>query len=228
MNEAQTVFTIFFAIAWGTVANVLPRWKPFHFTLFSVLPVARRRALVATTLLNLLPFFLFAVVMWLLSDGDQSDPAKKREWTFLFVLSLVLRAMLPGLVPFGCYRLWLVVIERWRDAFYLPDGDKAPPELLWATAKHDKDGKARQAPEPDQVSANLTAETHRGWLANLVSALIYISLFLCALVPEACAGYLAIVAIVPFFLYVLYLWSVTAPSPDAIQAVSQEQHSRPS
>lgn len=64
MNESQTIFSLFFAISWGIVSNVLPRWKPFHYALWCHRGFWQptRRILAAFTLLNLVR--LLPVYQW--------------------------------------------------------------------------------------------------------------------------------------------------------------------
>jgi len=176
MNEAQTIFTIFFAISWGTVSNVLPRWKPFNFPLFCRLPQATKRACLAFVLFNLVPAFLFVVVMiWLRGPSIAADGA---GWTWSHGFSsLIWRAVLPGLLPlFGVYRLWMAIVESRPNTFYLRQGSDAPADLRWAT-----DEPWDRPTEPNQLSLNLKTQAACG---NYLFAFLHILIVLLpALVP---------------------------------------------
>jgi hypothetical protein len=114
MNEAQMIFTLFFAISWGIVSNVLPKWKPFHYALFSR-KQPRRRAIVAFVILNVLPWVIFILVLVRLRGPAIMKP---EEWTLSLGFMLIFRAIIPGLAPFGCYRLWIALLQSCPRFFY--------------------------------------------------------------------------------------------------------------
>ncbi len=115
MNESQTVFTVLFAISWGTVSNVLPRWKPFHESLLWKIREVTWRFIVAFIFLNLVPWIFLAWVLFLL----QGPSLAKDEWSSGSALRLILGAMVPGLIPFGCYRVWLAINQKFSSCFYV-------------------------------------------------------------------------------------------------------------
>ena len=122
MNDSQAIFTLFFAISWGIVSNVLPRWKPFHFAMFGErrFPQPLHRAVVAFLLFNALPWLFFVSV--LLSLGGAESMA--REWNIWLALCIIPRAIIPGLVPFGFYRVWVAVIQYFPSWFYAASQEK--------------------------------------------------------------------------------------------------------
>src|SRR3970040_2162923 len=73
IEPLQQVFMLFYAIFWGAIANVQPRWKPFQWHLFFAVPQARRRAIAAFGLLNVLPLIFFAYGMWALYGRGPTD-----------------------------------------------------------------------------------------------------------------------------------------------------------
>jgi hypothetical protein len=116
MNESQTVFTVLFAISWGNISNVLPRWKPFHEALVWKIREVTWRFIVAVIFMNLVPWIFLAWVLFLL----QGPGLTQGEWTVSNALRLILSAMVPGLIPFGCYRFWLAINQKFSSSFYLP------------------------------------------------------------------------------------------------------------
>jgi hypothetical protein len=182
MNETQAIFTLFFAISWGVVSNVLPRWKPFHYALAFHCGFWQPtwRLLVACTLLNVIPWIIFVlVVVWLRGDALQLN-----DWTFLAGLLLIVRAVLPGLVPFGCYRVWLAIIRIFPTCFYGENPDAVPPEFR---AKR----QANSPPmEPDVEHLDIRPA---GVWKDLGFGIFYIGFCFLALVP----GYRASITVPP-------------------------------
>lgn len=121
MNETQTVFAIFFAIFWGAVANVQPRWKAFQLPLIEFAPV-RRRVLLSVTFFNLLPLLFFGWTLWILV-GPAASPINWTGWT---VARLVLRGVIPAIATFGFYRLWLGIVECHSSLFYVETQAQLP------------------------------------------------------------------------------------------------------
>lgn len=134
MNDSQAIFTIFFAISWGIVSNVLPRWKPFHFAMFGErrFPQPMYRAVVAFLLLNILPWVFFACVLVSLG-GEESRP---REWNLRSASWILPRAILPGLLPFRFYRVWVAVIQFFPSLFYAQNQSEVPELFRLATSSH--------------------------------------------------------------------------------------------
>jgi hypothetical protein len=173
MNDAQTVFTLFFAISWGIVSNVLPRWKPFHYALFwyDGFWQPTYRLLLAFGLFNIIPW-LYCIFGLFVLRGDSLLPS---EWTFCVALMLMLRAIVPGMmVPFGCYRLWLTFVHWWPNAFYAKD-QSGVPELFRSSC-----GSCSAPIEPDFKSLALHTP---GATKNLIAGLLWIASGFLVFVP---------------------------------------------
>jgi hypothetical protein len=66
LNIPQQIFTLFYAITWGTAANSQPRWKAFAWGAIRDDAPSRYRALLSVCLLNVLPLIYFVLVLdWL-------------------------------------------------------------------------------------------------------------------------------------------------------------------
>lgn len=113
-NAAQTVFALFYAIMWGSLANVWPRWRAFDWALIKR-PEDRAlyRCLLSVALLNLCPivFFIFAL-LWLRNCTLQGCSVRI-GWT-LFVV------MLQPFAEVGFYWLWISFVQ-WRSKWFYPD-----------------------------------------------------------------------------------------------------------
>ncbi|MFN0135682.1 MAG: hypothetical protein ACKVS9_06130 [Phycisphaerae bacterium] len=119
LNPSQTVFMLFFAIFWGALANVQPRWKAFQFPLCRcVRPQVWRRCALAIVLLNLVPLGYFLFLMWVLSGVSEGT-----TWRHLLL------GIIPAFGVFGLYRFWLAAIEFSPQSFYkskrVSDGDSS-------------------------------------------------------------------------------------------------------
>jgi len=172
VNETQVIFTLFFAISWRIVSNVLPRWKPFHFALCFRRDFWQptRRFLTAVIMLDLLPWIVFVLVFhWL--RGLTLLPDK---WTCWNTFLLIPRAILPGLVPFGFYHLWISVIEWWPLAFYAQNQNQVPEPFRSC------DGEKRVMIEPDAATLRLGSA---GAPKNFCFGFINVCFCLFALIP---------------------------------------------
>ncbi len=128
MSETQTIFTVFFAISWGVMSNVLPKWKPFHYAMFGICKFCQptRRIVVAFMLFNVLPWTFFVVVLFGLWD-DKLETLQMTGWIRVWIgFKLIMRAIVPGMAPFGFYRLWLATIQIWPKAFYAATQREVP------------------------------------------------------------------------------------------------------
>jgi hypothetical protein len=96
LSVPQEIFTLFYAIAWGTAANSQPRWKAFAWGAFFQYPETRRRALLSIFILNALPLIYFILILWCLTSGKWSNGS---PWTIML-------SILPAFAPFGFYRMW--------------------------------------------------------------------------------------------------------------------------
>jgi len=144
---SQEVFMVFYAIVWGYLSNVQPRWKAFHWPLFIQLfpkwlvyllkllihkdnsqktalgfrPVYR--LILSFVFFNIVPLGYFLLALnWLRAEYDG------------LTIKFVLCSTLPAMAPFGFYRIWLGIIELWPHKFYLPTSardDSMLPEWLY-------------------------------------------------------------------------------------------------
>jgi hypothetical protein len=180
MNDAQTIFTLFFAISWGIQSNVLPRWKPFHYALCwpaKIRPMtepvefyvhwhpAFYRLIASWLLLNILPWFLFAVVLFALGRCT----AQVDDWRSWSPFWLVVRAVLPGLIPFGCYRLWLSLMHASPTCFFAKTEHRVPRPFR-------KTKRECSPVEPSARSLGLMVPGRRipGIVGNAVAGSIYL------------------------------------------------------
>lgn len=162
MNDTQTVYTIFFAISWGIVANALTRWKAFNFGLIFRRDFGKPtiRILSAFLLLNCLPWLLFVLTLYALNDVGRKFGV---TWNVCDFGGLVFSAILPGLAPFGCYRLWLAWVESSPTSFYAATKDELPSTLR---------GRKRNPIDPTIEDLGLSGE---GLWRNLVAAVVYLA-----------------------------------------------------
>lgn len=114
LSTEQQVFMLFFAIIWGAVANVQPRWKAFQTSLFFQVPVARNRVLLSVAVLNVLPLVFFGYALWALAGHPDTSWARP----FSAPAHLVVHGIIPAFAVFGFYRLWLGIVELWPTCFY--------------------------------------------------------------------------------------------------------------
>ncbi len=113
MNDTQTVFSVFFAIFWGVIANVQPKWKMFDWTQIAT-PCGRSRLFLAVLLFNVCPLVFFGYTIWMLIGvGVPSE-----NWNIRIVVKLLCRGVLPAASLFGFYKLWISIMEKWPDCFY--------------------------------------------------------------------------------------------------------------
>ncbi len=116
LNFFQSVLAIFYAIAWGMIANVQPRWKAFDWPNFCSGSKTRARILLSLYFLNIAPIFFFVASLIALDTtlwrSDTCYPFPKAFMTFFSVL--------PAFAVFGFYRLWLSLIEADTERYYHP------------------------------------------------------------------------------------------------------------
>lgn len=167
MNTAQTVFTIFFAISWGNVAGALTRWKPFNGALLfcdaGFLQPTLRYGF-SFLMLNVVPWILFAITLVILDGPDT-------RWSFTNAALLTFRAVLPGLIPFGLYRIWQAVIRSYPDYFYARTQDLVPNPFRTTTGNYQV--------EPDQQSLSIRND---GVVADFLLGAGYVAIFLCCFI----------------------------------------------
>jgi hypothetical protein len=160
MNVAQTVFTLFFAIFWGTIANVWPRWKPFHWALVPKFRRTSARAALSFVLLNLLPIIFFTFILNILSASS----TVKLSQGFWKLLMLTVPSIIPAIGIFGIYRIWITIVVAFPTSFYYTNA-----ELLKISKT-----------EPEPTIDTLKLENH-SWFSNLFFGLLY--LVIATLVP---------------------------------------------
>src|SRR5713101_3806915 len=117
IDTNQNVFMVFYAIFWGAVANVQPRWKQFHWALFLKYRQVTYRVLLSVVVLNLFPLVFFCYVMWSLAKRGSAG----HQEPFMFASQAVVRGVVPAFAVFGIYRLWLGIIELRPAWFYFSD-----------------------------------------------------------------------------------------------------------
>jgi hypothetical protein len=103
VNDAQTLFALFFAILWGGILSVQGRWLAFH-PAVNYGHIARRWIL-SITVLNVGPVVYFAVAYLCLQPGTDT-------------FRLVVGAVLPAFAIFGFYRLWQSIVQAAPACFY--------------------------------------------------------------------------------------------------------------
>lgn len=165
MNDGQTIFALFFAISWGIVSNVLHRWKPFHYALCFKQGFFQPtcRTFWSWVLLNILPWFLFAIVLVWLKD------AEIETWTCSAAGRLVLRTAPPGLIPFGTYHLWLALVHASPTRYYGESQHAVPQDYR------------RSEPNTKYLRLPLSGRAQRrGVVGNLISGLLYLGFALFA------------------------------------------------
>ena len=160
MNESQQTFLVFYAIFWGMVANVQPKWKAFQLPLIFDFPPARHRVLLSFIVLNILPILFFGWTIWMLSGSS----LKVNYWNLGSIIELVIHSIIPAFSTFGFYRLWLGIVELKPNYFYVENSNLVP----------DKYRKA----EPTLDDLTLTPKTG---LRNIMFALSYI---ICGLIAS--------------------------------------------
>jgi hypothetical protein len=158
----QQVFMLFFAIFWGAIANVQPRWKAFNYPLIFRLRHVFRRILVALVVLNVLPIVYFGFILWWTRE---SGPAPT-DSAVMAILKVLIGGIIPAFAIFGFYRLWLGIVELRPWLFYKSDPTDLPSECqhVEPTYRHRVD--ARTTPVVD-------LEDHAG-IGNLIAAVAYV------------------------------------------------------
>jgi hypothetical protein len=140
ISAIQTVFMVFYAIFWGGIFGVLPRWKAFQFPLVCKFLPATCRVALSILVLNILPILFFGYVMVVLGFREQAhDVTWSREIHDLFVgaprlspwlasLNYVISGVLPAFAIFGFYRIWLGIVESRPNHFYTGGRIQIPKE----------------------------------------------------------------------------------------------------
>ena len=156
----QQVFLVFFAIFWGTVANVQPRWKAFDWPLAFRYRHAANRVTLAFFVLNVMPIVYFAIILWLTSGFT---PAESPRDT---VLRVVFHGVIPSFGVLGMYKIWLAAVE-WK------------PSWFYKASSMELDENHRHAEPVYRTSVNnteaLVVDIPEGlWFSNVVAGVLYI------------------------------------------------------
>jgi hypothetical protein len=159
LNQYQQIFTVFFAIFWGTTASVQGRWKMFNYALCRwVRPQVRNRLILSHLLGNLCPLIFFAYAMGVLNRYDDID------WTVPGTMRIVIRSVPPAFAVFGFYRLWVGIMEI-RPQWYYRQHDRCP--TFGGIISHKID--------PTMESLDLREDHARLWCwINIKWAMIYV------------------------------------------------------
>lgn len=123
-----SVFTVFYAISWGFIANVQPRWKPFQLPLWEITQV-RKRVWLSFKWFNAFPLLYFCWVTFVLNtlspniEFSESFLFYKDFWSalginVLQVLNILFSSIFPTFAVFGFYRRWLATIEKNPSTYY--------------------------------------------------------------------------------------------------------------
>ena len=114
LNMSQTVFALFYAIVWGTLANAWPRWRAFDLSLAKnkeERPSIFWRWLLSFFLLNICPMLLFILIFIVL-----------RGWQLcgqnMIIAGKLLVIMLQSLTLVGIYWIWIGILQTYRSKFY--------------------------------------------------------------------------------------------------------------
>jgi hypothetical protein len=143
--DKQSIFALFFAIFWGGIMSVTPRWKMFQPVFTHIHIVAR--FLLSFFLLNVLPIVFFVYEFQKIRNicGD--------TWVEL------LASVFPALTIFVFYRLWMAAVEFCPTCFY----QNAHARAL--------ESEAIRMVEPSIESLNVNHGLGCRW--NVVAAMIY-------------------------------------------------------
>ena len=109
--KSHEIFALFYAIIWGSLFNVLPRWKAFDLAAKRYDNCAVRRWFLSFAMLNVLPIVFFIIVFlclerWELGRGVAS-------WLLLFLI------VLQGFALYGFYWLWVAAVQHWQTFYPL-------------------------------------------------------------------------------------------------------------
>jgi len=113
MNVSQTVFALFFAILWGTLANSWPRWRAFDISLAKEEGrcLTYWRWFFSLFALNIVPFFLFIFVFIKLNSWQLCGPLSG-------IITKLFLIMLQPLSLVGIYWIWISILQKHRTTFY--------------------------------------------------------------------------------------------------------------
>jgi len=160
-NIPQQIFTLFYAIAWGTAANSQPRWKVFAWGAIRHDPPSKRRALLGLVILNFLPLLYFVVVLAMLN----AKVWNQTSWS-IGAYAKIFVSIIPAFAPFGFYRVWTAIVAKRRELFYQPEHDVATPA---------EKQRRREIWEQIGITLDVNSELNPRWAAgNLFWGLVYV------------------------------------------------------
>jgi hypothetical protein len=121
MNDAQTIFAVFYAIFWGGVFSVLSRWKPFnHGLIFNKdkkeIEHISKRIRLSLLILNILPLIYFVGIFYIL--GLKGNLCKLQKDCGIDVSAMVLSDVIPAFAILGFYRLFIGIVEYNPTKYY--------------------------------------------------------------------------------------------------------------
>ena len=123
LNIAATVFSLFYAIFWGLVANAQIRWKAFDWPFalagkrFAKYRPSRNRLWQSLLYLTVLPTVLFVTLSVLLILAKPPND-------FVSLVISLAAAIVAAHAAFAPYRLWMARMEDDPKAFFYPVPEK--------------------------------------------------------------------------------------------------------
>ena len=155
MNDAQTIFTIFYAIYFAVAVTLTGKFQPFDTpTMYALRAVAWFRCLVSFLLLDVVPLWYFLIVFRMLGTINSFDPA------FFPMLAL----LMFSLAGFGFYRIYFGVMLIKCCGRYLFYGENGLPETLRI--------------DIEQRTSSLS-ESHAHWNAHMVPGIVWVLICVC-------------------------------------------------
>ena len=159
LTVKQQVFTIFFAIFWGVVANVQPRWKAFQFPLIRDMVNVRWRVSAAVLILNILPILYFGIILSLLKNNKSGINS---------IVHILINSVIPAIGIFGIYRLWIAIIEWRPDLFYKRNIDLVPKKYQHVEPTYSLEYSDSKYP--------VVSIAEGACFGNFITALVYIAI----------------------------------------------------
>lgn len=150
MSEAQTLFSLLYALYFAATIPLTGRFQPFDTpSMFKMRSRAWFRFFVAFTILNFLPLAYFVFLFLRLSNLRSFGPG---FWSTLWDLSRLLVASLGG---FGFYRIFVgITLIKCCDSY-----------ILYGT---------KELPTPVQTELAQRDASHREWIAHMVPGIIWV------------------------------------------------------
>lgn len=169
LNTEQQVFLVFYAISWGTIANVQPKWKPFHWPLIFEVRQARSRLWHSFLHLNVFPIFFFAYALWSVGVVGSGSPCHSS----IAVLHIVIHGVIPAFAVFGFYRLWLGRMELHPERYYETNPAKLPQKYRIGEPTYRPIANVKSKCPSKYPTVDMTPDAAWG---NILAAIIYIGI----------------------------------------------------